>query len=796
MNTNNKSNTQKDSDKKLNMVKKVLGIIFCVIILTLSCFIYASCKESTKSQSSMYETEQQQMAEMTEYLNGIDESVSSNMEHLAQAAVIQTNTEGTLNEVTGTLSNMETQITEVEKVLIDIVVENVNSATDSIKESVSETKTELSTQIETGNKDIQNMLLDTQNQIDEVEKTLSESITNNVSNSTTSIMNSLSASKTELNKNIEAAKEDINTILSDMNDENDNNFQQTYEKLNTLQDTLDTVRLNLNIYYKDLTELINELQKQNTEEHEEILAALLKAQEELNQYLENTFATLNLRLDEDMKNLMEELNGLHNQIITTQSELTSIMNIMEENDSERQQEVRDMFADTKNYLTFIEETFADAHSKLQDIIIKFKEMEAANHAETLSVLQVMESDMQETTENGFQNLTETMNSFETSLNSTLDTMQENIFSSFSSTNSKMESSFQNMNENIGNKFQSANENIDNKFSETNEKLENNFHTTNETLNQNFQDMQDSMTKNFADLNTTITTKNDEMVQNINNNVDEKVTNLTTTISNYNESNGDNLEELKNYLSEQLTQVFTSVSNGKASLASALLTKGIDLGKKDATFGEIYDGIMRSPAVDPSIAATADNISEGKGAWVNGELIIGNGADVEKAYRDGYAAGLEQSTLPNATIEYVYHEHTGDSSQYGGCYTVGTHIHTSSCAQHHHTGSSHAPLYSSGGGCYGASNIYYPNWLSGCPLDAWHETWTNGHCHGWCTNCGFMWDDDRNGRTACENTQYDYRCFIICGKQEGEYECDSCINHWSLGCGKTSDTIEKATIIFN
>ena len=38
-------------------------------------------------------------------------------------------------------------------------------------------------------------------------------------------------------------------------------------------------------------------------------------------------------------------------------------------------------------------------------------------------------------------------------------------------------------------------------------------------------------------------------------------------------------------------------------------------------------------------ATADNITEGKTAWVNGKLITGTGADVKSSYTNGYNAGL-------------------------------------------------------------------------------------------------------------------------------------------------------------
>ncbi len=744
MDTNNKSNIQKESDKKLNIVKKVLGILFCVIILMLSCFIYTNGKESNASQSSMYETEQQQISEMTEYLSGIDESVSTNMEQLAQAAVMQTNAEGTLKEVTNTLSGMEKQITEVEKVLSDTVIENMDSSTTVLKESLSETKTELVNQIEEGNKNIQNTLSETNTNIDEAENNISE----NINFSTSSIINSTTKTREELKKQIGAVNKDISNILSDMNNENENNFQETYEKIENLQSELEKTEKSMENYYKDLTALINEFQKQNTKEHKEILDTLLKAQEELNKYLDNSFESLNLRLDEDMSNLMDELTVLHNQIITTQNDLTDILNIMEQNDSERQEEVKSMFADTKNYLSYIEETFTDAHSKLQNLIIKFQEKEEANHSETLNVLQVMENDMQETTENGFNNLTETMNSFETSLNSTLDTMQENIFSKFTSTNSKIEDNFQATNDNLNQKFSNLttqntetlntiNNNLDEKFTSTNSKIEDNFQTTNDTLNQNFSDL---------------TTQNNTMLQTINNNLDEKVSNLTTTINTYSESTGSDLEEIKTYLNQRLEQVFTSVSNGKASLASALLTIGTNLGKQDATFEEICNAIIHSQ--DVTNAAVADNIANGKQAWVQGVLVTGNGAGEDAAYRRGVTDGLNQA-LSGVSITYVYHKHTD------ACIRTCT--------------------YKTGKWCNGG---YLCNNCDGYRL------------RDYCT-----WQSDHTCDPNKNRARHEWWCYGCQGDDDsrvmgGDYAAhrSGTFTHTYYACGKTESTIESATIV--
>ncbi|MBR5579307.1 MAG: hypothetical protein IKW28_09985 [Lachnospiraceae bacterium] len=69
-------------------------------------------------------------------------------------------------------------------------------------------------------------------------------------------------------------------------------------------------------------------------------------------------------------------------------------------------------------------------------------------------------------------------------------------------------------------------------------------------------------------------------------------------------------------------------------------------------------------------ATADNLSEGCAAWVNGVLIKGNGSDLksmkEIGYREGYAKGIAEA-LDKANIVYTYHQHTGEKGVEGGCY---------------------------------------------------------------------------------------------------------------------------------
>ena len=113
------------------------------------------------------------------------------------------------------------------------------------------------------------------------------------------------------------------------------------------------------------------------------------------------------------------------------------------------------------------------------------------------------------------------------------------------------------------------------------------------------------------------------------------------------------------------------------------------------FSAITDGIINSQSIPAErtylgtlpggtemngniSAATAENLSLGTAAWVDGELIVGTGADNNSYYNRGYADGYANS-LDSVTISYTYHEHTGSSAEGTGCYTNPIyHTHINSC----------------------------------------------------------------------------------------------------------------------
>lgn len=127
------------------------------------------------------------------------------------------------------------------------------------------------------------------------------------------------------------------------------------------------------------------------------------------------------------------------------------------------------------------------------------------------------------------------------------------------------------------------------------------------------------------------------------------------------------------------------------------------------------------------------------------------------YRNlGFTEGLT-SAMENIDIQYTYHEHQGESFTNGGCYTVPVyHSHTNSC-------------YSQ---CSGT--IYSLN------STATQTQWR-------CNKCGWQAYIDN-----VHNTKYGDPC------KQNVISCTSggTIVSYSLGCGKTTDTVESATIIFN
>lgn len=239
-----------------------------------------------------------------------------------------------------------------------------------------------------------------------------------------------------------------------------------------------------------------------------------------------------------------------------------------------------------------------------------------------------------------------------------------------------------------------------------------------------------------------------------------------------------------YIDDRITELKTDTTNGKRDLAQALNAYGYykeaDTSniEQNATYEQLINAFSTSQSipsgrtvnVDASgfiaesggtetavVGATAENISAGKAAWVDGELIIGNGADNKSYYAKGYVEGKAES-LGGTNISYVYHKHIGSPSQEGGCYTKAVYKNknetvTEVCPGYYH---------------------YIATEVNGALIFA-------------CDKCG------RDQALSAEyGTDYTAKCPNTSWTHTKTVKV---LDHYDPGCGKTTSTIESATITF-
>ena len=425
--------------------------------------------------------DKEQLTDASEYLKEIDATITTNTERLAEASLLQNETEKTLAGFSESLLKMEESLTCIEN-LVSRQAEKQAGENNEILMSIT----------------------------------------------------ALSDSQKEIRSQITDASTSITSILADMKAGNEGSFTSAFEKLKGLQDTLTEVGKNAEGYYKDLDSLITLLQKENQEGHKELTDALLAAKGEIAALMDNGFASMQLQMEQDLTALMEQMGSLHKQIIGTEGSITTLLRLMEENDVDRQEEIREAFDAVGVSLGQIKEGYTNAHAEISGLIQKLEETENSNHEETLSVLTVMESNM---AENSIENLTHITNS--------LHDMEESFSASISNMQGEM--------------------------------------------TQNFSSLSEEMTQNMSEYNSSVT----DMFNRLDTNITNHYQDLSTTVNNYDKGQQESLGNLLGFLEEKLEQVFQYVSDGKRKLASALLTKGVTV-REDATFEEIYQAILAIP----------------------------------------------------------------------------------------------------------------------------------------------------------------------------------------------------------
>ena len=98
---------------------------------------------------------------------------------------------------------------------------------------------------------------------------------------------------------------------------------------------------------------------------------------------------------------------------------------------------------------------------------------------------------------------------------------------------------------------------------------------------------------------------------------------------------------------------------KTAIANAIDEAGgirPDTTAETAVFADNIKGLVKEVTKDAT--ATADNISEGMTAWVNGVKITGTGVDAKNAYNSGYEAGLADKKIDLSNNYYFSYNING------------------------------------------------------------------------------------------------------------------------------------------
>lgn len=144
------------------------------------------------------------------------------------------------------------------------------------------------------------------------------------------------------------------------------------------------------------------------------------------------------------------------------------------------------------------------------------------------------------------------------------------------------------------------------------------------------------------------------------------------------------------------------------------------------------------------------------------------------YNLGYLDGFNK-VMDSATIEYQYHKHidadgnpitaSTTASISGGCLTSGSHVHENGC-------------------------------MSTCTVTATCTNSYQGESGNWCNTFEYKHSSCGQGTTSGSSWQPYSRKGQTFTDTHTYYSCNNLpINTYSVGCGKTENSIDSATIIF-
>lgn len=335
------------------------------------------------------------------------------------------------------------------------------------------------------------------------------------------------------------------TVAEEYQEKNKESGEQTTEKLSEISD-----------YLTELDKLVCS--------NKEGIDSIYETTKELTEVNNNNETSLNTeKVSSELKSTVtEKIIGLdksvveiHESIDKTNEKITEIEKLIVTGNQDNRKEIAEGFAGIKEELNVIKQQYERIQenntalsSELRKIVNDGnKQMNTAlndKYSQMINRLEAMNSGMEARNK-------ETIEAFRSDIAS----LESEIDGKIASVNSNVDANFVSLTGNVDSGFLGVNNNISSKVSE----LGDNMDSRMDLLGSN-------MDSRFGSL--------EENVSNHNDKVDSDISELRTLF-----------EQELGIVSSRLEQVFQSVSKGKAQVASALLTKGIDI-SPDASFEEL------------------------------------------------------------------------------------------------------------------------------------------------------------------------------------------------------------------
>lgn len=424
----------------------------------------------------------------------------------------------------------------------------------------------------------------------------------------------------------------------------------------------------------------------------------------------------------------EYLEKIRENIKNSEILIQTIQNSLENNQENTVSILESQMKELTDQFQTIEKTYSSSSDELKTLIEYLNKQDQDNTKDVLDRLKQVAEELRKGND--------------TQLAETSKTIQNEVFKNVTELSEQMTTQYDSLNTAVDNQYNTLNTNLNARYDSLDESLGNQY----DSLHTSISEQYTNLSTNFSEKQNLLQTNMDTLFQDMTANNNQYFRQLLSDMGNGNQSLLTYMEQQFGQMQGKFDQVFQSVSSGKSVVASALLTKGVEI-PQDASFAQIKDGILAIP---------------------------------QTIY-----LGTETQYLPG-TISYDYHHHTDvngnptGEEQYceseGGCFTSPVyHVHTSSCYE-----------------TYTYTDYRYE------PIE-W--SWVSPHTHGNsytgvpdnCRSCSYCGACEIYGGHSDHARKVEYTATgqrLICSKTPG-----STIDNYTFGCGLGEGQIIGAHIVY-